>query len=65
LAGSGPGGWYYGNPFVVHTWYYQLCIGYEYSLNVVSSVSQNGNVVSERYMTYNWLIRTDGYRLQN
>ncbi len=65
LTGTGPGNWYYGGPFVVHTWYYQLCVGYEYSLNVVSSVSQNGNVVPDRYLTYNWLIRTDGYRLQN
>jgi hypothetical protein len=65
LTGTGPGDWYYGGPFVVHTWYYQLCIGYEYSLNVTSSVSQNGNVVPDRYLTYNWLIRTDGYRLQN
>jgi hypothetical protein len=66
LAGSGMGGyWYYSNPYVVHTWYYQLCIGYEYSLNVTSSVSQNGNVVPDEYLTYNWLIRTDGYQLQN
>ncbi len=65
LTGTGPGDWYYGGPFIVHTWYYQLCIGYEYSLNVVSSVSQNGNVVPDKYLTYNWLIRTDGYRLQN
>ena len=65
LTGTGPGEWYYGGPYVVHTWYYQLCIGYEYSLNVVSSVSQNGNVVLDRYLTHNWLVRTDGYRLQN
>jgi len=65
LTGTGLGEWYYGGPFIVHSWYYQLCIGYENSLNVVSSVSQNGNVVLDRYLTYNWLIRTDGYLLQN
>jgi len=65
LTGTGWGGWYYGGPFIVHSWYYQLCIGYEYSLAVVSSVSQNGNVVLDRYVTYNWLMRTGGYQLQN
>ena len=65
LAGTGYGNWDPWYRYVVHTWYYQLCIGYEYSLEVASSVSQNGNSVMDRYLTYNWLIRTDGYRLQN
>jgi len=65
LASTGFGNWDTWQRFVVHSWYYQLCIGYEYSLDVVSSVSQNGNAVMDRFLTYNWLIRTDGYRLQN
>jgi hypothetical protein len=65
LSGTGFGQWDYWRRYIVHTWYYQLCIGYEYSMDVVSSVSQNGNVVLDRYLTCNWLIRTDGYRLQN
>jgi len=65
LTGTGFGEWDDWGRYIVHSWYYQLCIGYEYSLGVVSSVSQNGNVVIDRYLTYNWLIRTGGYRLQN
>jgi len=64
LSGTGFSEWDYWHRYVVHTWYYQLCIGYEYSMDVVSSVSQNGNAVTDRYLTNNWLIRTDGYRLQ-
>jgi len=65
LTGTGFGEWDDWRRYVVHSWYYQLCIGYEDSLDVVSSVSQNGNAVMDRYLTYNWLIRTGGYRLQN
>jgi len=65
LSGTGFGDWDYWHRYIVHSWYYQLCIGYEYSMDVVSSVSQNGNAVMDRYLTHNWLIRTDGYRLQN
>ena len=65
LSGTGFGEWDYWHRYVVHSWYYQLCIGYVYSLEVVSSVSQNGNAVMDRYLTNNWLIRTGGYRLQN
>jgi len=65
LTGTGFGEWDDWHRYVVHSWYYQLCIGYEYSTEVVSSVSQNGNAVLDRYLTYNWLIRTEGYQLQN
>ena len=65
LAGSGFGGWDAWHRYVAHTWYYQLCIGYEYSLDVVSSISQNGIALTDRYITHNWLIRTEGYQLQN
>jgi len=65
LSGTGSGEWDYWHRYVVHTWYYQMCTGYEYSLEVVSSVSQNGIAVMDRYLTYNWLIRTEGYQLQN
>ena len=65
LAGTGFGEWDYWHRYIVHTWYYQLCIGWEYSMDAVSSVSQNGGVVLDRYLTYNWLIRTEGYQLQN
>jgi hypothetical protein len=64
LTGTGWGDYDYWHRYVVHTWYYQLCIGYENSLDVQSSVSQNGNVVSDRYLTYNWLMRAGGYQLQ-
>jgi hypothetical protein len=65
LSGSGFGEWDYWRMYIVHTWYYQLCIGYVHSLDVVSSVSQNGSAVTDRYLTYNWLVRTNGYLLQN
>ena len=64
LYGTGWGSYDYWRRYVVHTWYYQLCIGYENSLDVQSSVSQSGNVVSDRYLTYNWLMRAGGYQLQ-
>lgn len=63
LSGTGFGSSYYPQYYVVHTWYYQMCVGWEYSMDVQSWVSQNGNVVSDRWLTYNWLIRAAGYRL--
>jgi hypothetical protein len=48
--------------YVVHTWYYQLCIGYESAIDVQSSVSIDGSVVPGRYLSYNWIIRADGYQ---
>lgn len=64
LTGLGWGDYDYWHRYVVHTWYHQLCIGYENSLDVRSWVSQNGNAVSDRYLTYNWLMRAGGYQLQ-
>ena len=64
LTGMGPGDYDYMHRYVVHTWYYQLCLGYENSLDVQSWVSQNGNTVDDRYLTYNWLMRAGGYQLQ-
>ena len=64
LTGMGWGDYDYWHRYVVHTWYHQLCIGYENSFDVQSSVSQSGNVVSDRYLTYNWLMRAAGYQLQ-
>jgi hypothetical protein len=63
LTGMGWGDYDYLHRYVVHTWYYQLCIGYENSLDVQSSVSQSGNEVPDRYLTYNWLMRAGGYQL--
>ena len=64
LTGAGWSSDYdYWHRYVVHTWYYQLCIGYENSLDVQSWVSQSGNVVPDRYLTYNWLMRAGGYQL--
>lgn len=63
LTGMGFGNYDYWQMYVVHTWYYQLCVGYENSLDVQSWVSQNGNEVPDRYLTYNWLMRADGYQL--
>ena len=64
LTGIGWGDYDYWRRYVVHTWYHQLCIGYENSLDVRSSVSQSGNVVPDRYLTYNWLMRAGGYQIQ-
>lgn len=64
LTGTGWGGYDYWRRYVVHTWYHQLCICYESSLDVRSSVSQSGNVVPDRYLTYNWLMRAGGYQTQ-
>ncbi len=65
LSGFGYGDYDYWHRYVVHTWYYQLCIGYENAIEVQSFVSQNGNAVPERYLTYNWLMRANGYQIQN
>jgi hypothetical protein len=50
--------------YVVHTWYYQLCVGYESAVDVQSWVSDDGTALPERYLTYNWLIRTDGFQVK-
>jgi hypothetical protein len=50
--------------YVVHTWYYQLCVGYESAVDVQSWVSEGGTAVPERYLTYNWLIRADGFQVK-
>ena len=52
------------NRYVVHTWYYQLCVGYESAADVQSWISQDGSMVPDRYLTYNWLIRANGYQVQ-
>ena len=65
LNGMGWGGWDHAYRYVVHSWYYQLCLGYENSLDVRSWVSQNGGVVPDRFLTYNWLMRARGYQLQS
>lgn len=62
LAATGWGNWDPWRRYVVHTWYYQICIGYENSTEVQSFVSQDGSPVPERYLTYNWLIQASGYR---
>jgi len=62
LAATGWGNWDPWRRYVVHTWYYQICIGYENSTEVQSFVSQDGSPVPERYLTYNWLIQAAGYR---
>lgn len=64
LTGIGWGGYDYTYRYVVHSWYYQLCIGYENSLDVRSWVSQYGGVVPDRFLTYNWLIRAAGFQQQ-
>jgi hypothetical protein len=55
----------YWHRYVVHTWYHQLCIGYESAIDVQSWVSEGGSVVPEHYLTYNWLIRAEGYQTSN
>ena len=47
--------------YVVHTWYYQICIGYKNAIEVQSWVSQDGSIIPGRYLTYNWLIQATGY----
>ena len=55
----------YWHRYVVHTWYHQLCIGYESAIDVQSWVSEGGSVVPQRYLTYNWLISAEGYQTSN
>ena len=62
LAATGWGNWDPWHRYVVHTWYYMICIGYQYSTDVQSYVSQDGSPVPERYFTYNWLIQASGYK---
>jgi hypothetical protein len=61
LNAVGWGDWDPWHRYVVHTWYYQICVGYENSVDVQSSVSQDGSIVPDRYLTYNWLIQAAGY----
>ncbi len=49
--------------YTVHTWYYQLYIGYENAIDVQSWVSVDGSIMPDRYLTYNWLIQAAGYPL--
>jgi hypothetical protein len=51
----------YWNRFVVHTWYYQLMIGYEDAINVHSYASEGGSIIPDRFFTHNWLIRAGGH----
>jgi hypothetical protein len=62
LNASGWGDWDPWHRYVVHTWYYQICVGYENATDVVSFVSQDGSALPDRYLTYNWLIQAAGYR---
>ncbi|MCX6007741.1 MAG: hypothetical protein NTZ34_10870 [Chloroflexi bacterium] len=55
----------YWHRYVVHTWYYQLCIGYESAMEVQSWVSEGGSIVPDHYLTYNWLIQAEGYQTGN
>jgi hypothetical protein len=50
--------------YIVHTWYYQLCVAYESANDVQSWISEDGSAVPFRYLTYNWIIRADGYQVQ-
>jgi len=62
LNAMGWGDWDPWHRYVVHTWYYQVWIGYENSVDIQSFISQDGSIVPERYLTYNWLIQAGGYR---
>ncbi|MGA2367664.1 MAG: hypothetical protein ABSF74_03700 [Dehalococcoidia bacterium] len=64
LSSMGFGGWDNWGRYVVHEWYDQICLGYEKVIDVQSWVSYRGGVMPERYITYNWLIRADGYQTQ-
>jgi hypothetical protein len=55
----------YWHRYVVHTWYYQLCIGYESAIDTQSWVSEGGSAVPGHYLTYNWLIQAEGYQTGN
>ena len=45
---------------VKHSWYYQVWVGYENAIDVRSAVSQNGIILPDRWLTYNWLMRVQG-----
>lgn len=62
LNAKGWGDWDLWHRYVLHTWYYQLCLGYENSVNVQSWVSQDGSILPDVYLTYNWLIQAGGYK---
>jgi hypothetical protein len=64
LSTQGFGGWNTFGTYIVHEWYDQICVGYEKVIDVQSWVSYKGSVLPERYLTYNWLIRADGYQTQ-
>ncbi len=55
----------YWHRYVVHTWYYQLCIGYESAIDVQSWVSEGGTAVPGHYLAYNWLIQAEGYQTRD
>lgn len=63
LNATGWGDWDVWRRYVVHTWYHQICIGYENSIEVQSWMSQDGSIVPDRYFTYNWLIQATGCSL--
>jgi hypothetical protein len=62
LNATGWGDWDPWHRYVVHTWYYQVWVGYENAVEVQSFVSQDGSAVPDRYLTYNWLIQAAGYK---
>lgn len=61
LNAMGWGDWDPWHRYVVHTWYNQLCIGYQDSMNVQSWVSENGSIIPDYNFTYNWLVQANGY----
>ena len=63
LNATGWGDWDVWHRYVVHTWYYQICIGYENAIEVQSWASLDGSIIPGRYFTYNWLIQATGYSL--
>jgi hypothetical protein len=48
--------------YLVHTWYHQLCIGYSSMTDVQSFISESGSIVPGHYLTYNWMVRAEGYQ---
>lgn len=48
--------------YVVHEWYYQLCIGFENSNDPQSWISEGGTAIPGYYLSYNWMIRAQGYQ---
>ncbi len=53
--------WDYLHRIVKHSWYYQVWVGYENAVDVRSAVSQNGIILPDRWLTYNWLIHVQGF----